>query len=90
MQQILKDIEEIVLDNENLPEYISVSYDGGNHPEYNSNVFSSVERVYLDSDGGVLLDTEDASKYSISNITTEELYELCDFIIKYKKELHIE
>lgn len=39
-------------------ESINVNYDGGNHPEYASNVFSEVERVYI-VDDRLLVETED-------------------------------
>lgn len=39
-------------------ESINVNYDGGNHPEYDSNVFSEVERVYI-VDDRLLVETED-------------------------------
>lgn len=72
----------------NLPEYISVSYDGGNHPEYATNVYSNVYSIKWNTEAEeIVLDTEDSSDYPIYSVTTEELYNLCDFIDSYKKEI---
>lgn len=60
----------IELDCENMP---CVTYDGGNHPEYDANPYSMVNCVYLNN-GNIYLDTEDTSVYSIDNINAEELY----------------
>ena len=56
-----------------------VSYDGGNHPEYDSNCFSEVKSVYI-KDGEIYLDTEDCCKYSIKNVSDREIIELCLYI----------
>lgn len=61
---------------------IYISYDGGNHPEYASNVFSEVECVYLDKNDNIVIDCEDGRMYA-QNITTAELYEICDFLECY-------
>ena len=52
---------------------ICVTYDGGNHPEYDATPYSHVERVYL-KDGKVYVDTEDCYQYDIYNITASELF----------------
>lgn len=57
----------------------SVPYDGGNHPEYASNCFSDVERVYLDGDS-IYLEIEDCEEYDIVNIDIYTLYDLCEYI----------
>lgn len=66
---------EIVIDYDNCTYVPSVVYDGGNHPEYDSNAFSNVERVYL-KDGNVYLDIEDASEYNIDRINAETLFDV--------------
>ena len=66
---------EIVIDYDNCTYIPSVVYDGGNHPEYDSNAFSNVERVYL-KDGEVYLDIEDASEYNIDRINAESLFDV--------------
>ena len=53
---------------------ICVTYDGGNHPEYDATPYSHVERVYCEN-GNVYVDTEDCTHYDIENITASDL---CD------------
>ena len=62
---------------------ISVTYDGGNHPEYASNAFSIVESVFLDKDGDIALQTEDCSEYPIENINWNEVYDVAAFVCEY-------
>lgn len=59
---------------------ISVPYDGGNHPEYASNLYSVVNSVYFNKRGEIVLDIEDDSEYYLDNVETDYLYDLCDFI----------
>lgn len=61
---------------------VCVTYDGGRHPEYDSNPYSTVKGVYL-KDGKIMLDTEDYDEYSIDRIDTVELLSVCDFIEDY-------
>lgn len=63
----------------NPQEWVSVPYDGGNHPEYASNCFSIVNAVYL-KDGEIYLDTEDCSMYSIDDINWDEVLDVAHFI----------
>lgn len=64
--------------------YVSVCYDGGNHPEYASNVFSSVEGVFIEDDE-IYLHIEDDNKYSIDNVNTNELLDVCSYIVEHVK-----
>ena len=66
---------EIVIDYDNCTYIPSVVYNGGNHPEYDSNAYSNVECVYL-KDGEVYLDIEDASGYNIDRINAESLFDV--------------
>ena len=59
---------------------VSVTYDGGNHPEYASNAFSMVEGITLDKKDDIILQTEDCPEYDISNIGWEEVYWIASFI----------
>jgi len=90
----------IYWDSSDLREYISVTYNGGNHPEYASNAFSTVNGVYINSkgiyvssngvhinSGDIYLDTEDCSSYSIAEISLEELHNLCMFLDEHKEEI---
>lgn len=54
---------------------VCVMYDGGNHPEYASNAFSSVYSVFME-DGNIYLQTEDCDKYDIDNITLDNLFDV--------------
>lgn len=59
---------------------ISVTYDGGNHPEYASTAFSMVEGVSLDENDNIILQIEDCSEYPIQNINWDEVYDVAAFI----------
>lgn len=73
-----------------LPEYISVGYDGGNHPEYASNLFSTVYGLKLDkSSGEISLHIEDCNEYPLAYISVDELLGVCEFVDTYWKELGI-
>ena len=56
-----------------------VPYDGGNHPEYASNVFSDVESIYTEN-GDIYLETEDCKAYDLENIDIYTTYDLCEYI----------
>ena len=60
-------------------EVVSVTYDGGTHPEYASNAYSIVNCVYL-KDKDIYLSTEDSDEYPLENIDTDEVYTLATFI----------
>jgi len=62
---------------------VTVTYDGGKHPEYASNVYSVVSAIYL-SNGDICLDIEDCDEYSINRINTDELYSVCWAVLKGK------
>ena len=68
-------------------ETISVPYDGGSHPEYASNCFSTVNGVYLTTYGVlpadkavICLDTEDCSEYPLSDVDWDDVYNIADYI----------
>ena len=50
------------------------------HPEYASNAFSTVTAVNLKDNGDITLETEDTPEYCLENVSTAEVYDLCDFI----------
>lgn len=58
---------------------VTVSYDGGNHPEYASNVYSQVHRIYI-KDDKLLFDIDDEYGYSEDRITTYELFNIASDI----------
>ena len=59
---------------------ISVTYDGGNHPEYASSAFSMVEGISLDENDNIILQIEDCSEYPIENINWNEVFDVAAFI----------
>ena len=68
-------------------EFISVPYDGGNHPEYASNCFSTVNGVYLTTydvlpaDKAVIcLDVEDCNEYPLSDVDWDDVYNVAEYI----------
>lgn len=60
-------------------------YDGGNHPEYASNMYSAVEGFELKGDK-LVFTIEDSDSYDITRVLTDCLIELCDAIVEYEKE----
>ena len=60
-------------------EAVTVPYDGGNHPEYNSNCFSQVKSVYL-KDNDIYLEIEETDEYSIDNIDVQDVESIAELI----------
>lgn len=56
---------------------VMVSYDGGRHPEYDSNMYSNLYAVYL-KDGEIYLDIEDTNEYSIDRVSTDDIHSVCE------------
>lgn len=77
----------IYWDRLELEYFVCVNYDGGNHPEYASNVFSTVYGIFIENNN-IYLDIEDCKKYNIDNLTICELYNVCAFIDKYVYNLN--
>lgn len=69
-------------------ESISVNYDGGNHPEYGSNVFSEVERVYVREDR-LFVETEDAD-IEASDLSATEIMTILEWLYNYHTDGTIE
>jgi hypothetical protein len=63
-------------------EFVSVPYDGGNHPEYASNCFSVVNGVFMHKDGYICLDTEDCDCYPLSDVDWDDVYNVAEYINK--------
>jgi hypothetical protein len=64
---------------------IVFSYDGGNHPEYASNMYSEVEGFALDNDTIVFV-LEDSDYYEEIRVATDDLVYLCEAIVDYENE----
>lgn len=80
LDKVLGDGEEFDLTEvEDDGDSVCVTYDGGRHPEYNSNASSDVARVFK-KDGKIYLDIEDCEEYDIERVDAMELYGVCMFI----------
>ena len=65
---------------------ICCTYDGGNHPEYDANPYSTINTIKYE-DGNIFLDTEDVDEYDISYIPTDEVISIAEYLIEVKDEL---
>lgn len=63
-------------------EYITVCYDGGRHPEYNSNAFSCVYSIFK-KNGKIYLEIDDSDEYDIERCNTDELFRIAELIDNY-------
>lgn len=70
---------QISWNSDDFDEDVCISYDGGNHPEYASNLYSVVNGVKLENEK-IYVDTEDESDYETSRINTEDLYNICSHL----------
>lgn len=70
----------IDFDDYDVDYYISVVYDGGNHPEYASNAFSTVNGVFINKRGVISLNTEDCSDYELEDVSWEEVYDIAEYL----------
>lgn len=65
---------------------ICCTYDGGNHPEYDANPYSTIDTIHVVGDK-CLLDTEDTEDYDIDYITTDEVIAIAEYFTDVKGEL---
>ena len=56
---------------------ITITYDGGNNPEYASNVCSQVESVKLDNNGKIIIYCEDG-EMNETTADVRDLYTVCE------------
>ena len=80
------DGEMIVLDPKSMDEEmqdefqaVTVPYDGGNHPEYNSNCFSQVNAAYLKGND-IYLNIDETDEYSIENIDIQDVENIAELV----------
>ena len=80
------DGEMIVIDPKSMDEEmqdefqaVTVPYDGGNHPEYNSNCFSQVNAAYLKGND-IYLDIDETDEYSIDNIDIQDVENIAELV----------
>ena len=68
-------------------EVVSVTYDGGNHPEYDSNAFSNIECIFIDKkDNKIYLSIEDCEKYGIDRCSNDEIIYIAQYLNANAKE----
>jgi len=67
-------------DDSELDSSVCISYNGGGHPEYASNCFSTLIGINMDENGNITFDIEDCSGYELCDVPTDELYDVCDFV----------
>lgn len=60
-------------------EVVSVTYDGGNHPEY-ANPYSVVKTLYI-KNNEIAIDCEDCDEYYFDSVTTDEIKAIADFLL---------
>ena len=62
----------------------TIVYDKDNHPEYATNVFSTVDGFRIENEI-VIFDIEDDPHYDESRVNTVDIIELCEMIMNYEK-----
>jgi hypothetical protein len=69
----------IAFDDYDPDTFVSVPYDGGNHPEYASNCFSVVYGIFSEK-GKIYLNTGDCSKMTIDDLNWDNVYDVAEYI----------
>lgn len=59
----------------------AITYDGGRHPEYAANPYSIVDAVYLDCDGKVWIDTDDADRIDPDTLDAGDMMTIADIVV---------
>ena len=70
-----------IYDENECGEILSVIYDGGNHPEYNANPFSTVNGLYLKNDN-IVIDCEDCDEYYIDSVGVEDISSIANYLVE--------
>lgn len=65
---------------------MSVTYDGGNHPEYASNAFSTVYAIFVEN-GKLYLEIEDCEMYYTSECYLNEIIYMADLVMDFENEI---
>lgn len=61
-------------------EVLSVSYDGGGHPEYASNCYSDVYNVHIDNNGCLCAEIEECDHYDFERMNTLDIMAIAEAI----------
>ena len=75
--KLIKPNEEII--TEDYEGSLTITYDGGRHPEYASNVFSFVERIYNEN-GKICVESEDYIA-NYDELNTDEQSAIFEFVL---------
>ena len=74
---------DLLPDNTNrLLDEVVVSYNGGRHPEYDSNCYSTVYGAFLKNDK-LYLNIEDCDEYPANEVTADELFSVANLALAY-------
>ena len=77
LTQVTKENGSIEFDLEQDYENVCVSYDGGRHPEYGSNLYSTVYSVsFNENENRLSIETEDDDDYTVDRLSVDEVYTL--------------
>ena len=77
LTQATKENGSIEFDLEQDYENVCVSYDGGRHPEYGGNVYSTVYSIsFNDDENRLSIEIEDDDDYTVDRLSIDELYNL--------------
>lgn len=80
--------EHDVIDFSDCEDTPAVCYDGGNHPEYASNMYSTVRKIYVNHNGELIFETEDGcltvDRILVCDLAdvTETVYSNREFLFK--------
>ena len=83
LTRVCKEHGRIEFDEDNDDEYICIAYDGGNHPEYASNICSQCYAVKLNERGNISVEIEETDDYEHNRIETIEIYDIA-FVVYNK------
>ena len=77
LTQVTKENGSIEFDLDQGDDKVYISYDGGRHPEYTSNLYSAVYIVsFNESKNRLSIETEDVYDYTVDRMSTDDLYTL--------------
>lgn len=68
---------------------VTITYNGGNHPEYNANPYSLLQAINV-KDKLVSFDTEDVDGYEFDWVDTSEIINIADFLIGIEEYLKLD
>ena len=63
-----------------LSNQISVVYDGGRHPEYDANPYSTLDSVFISKKGYLCLEIEDCDEYEIDRVESESIINIAEIV----------